>query len=226
MRVLIVEDNEKVLKMLEIFMEREKFVVDTAMKGDEGFEKAKNNKYDLIILDIMLPQRSGFEIICGLRAIEVNTPILVISARGAVNDRIKALDLGADDYLVKDFALTELAARAKTLIRRSSGKSHNIYRCKNLTINLSDMVVTRGGQSLTLTKTEFRILEALIRRKNKIMSTEDMIKSIWGESASKVSSNKLNVHIRMLRQKVDEPFDDKLIKTVRGFGYVISDTKN
>ena len=157
---------------------------------------------------------------------EVNTPILVISARGGVNDRIKALDLGADDYLVKDFALTELAARAKTLIRRSAGKTNNIYRCANLTMNLSDMVVSRGGKSLQLTKTEFRILEALMRRKHKILGTADLIASIWGDEGKDYASNKLNVHIRMLRQKVDDGFALKLIKTVRGFGYILSDMKN
>lgn len=223
MKVLVVEDNLKIAEMLEIYLTRENFLVEMANNGELAFDMAKSGGYDLIVLDLMLPRKSGFEIIMGLRALNIKTPILVISARDSVKDRVKALDLGADDYLVKDFAVEELSARVKTLIRRDSGAISNVFKCKNLSIDLTNMMVRRNGKILTLTRTEFKLLEVLMRKKNKVVLLEDLLLNIWGKELRDVSSNKLNVHMRMLRQKVDEPFDLDLIKTVRGFGYMVTD---
>ena len=152
------------------------------------------------------------------------TPILVVSGRSMVQDRIQALNLGADDYLLKDFSHEELLARVKSVIRRSKGEAKNIYTCGNLTLNLSDMVVRRGAQLIMLTKKEFMILTELIRRKGKTTPTEVLIQAAWGENQKDVTSNKLNVHMRALRQKIDGPsFKNKLIHTHRGFGYKLED---
>lgn len=223
MKILIIEDNERILDLLETYLSQNNFCVEVESDGELGFEKAKNENYDLVLLDLMLPNRTGFEIITGLRTLRVKTPILVISARDMVGDRIKALDLGADDYLVKDFDLKELVARAKTLIRRSSGKIHNVFRCRNLSLDITNMIARRSSKLIKLTRTEFRVLEILIRNKNKVVPSEDLMKTIWGESAGDSISNKLHVHIRLLRGKVDDPYEQHLIKTIRGFGYMITD---
>ncbi len=223
MKILVVEDNASIQQMICMVLQKEQFVVDTADNGTTAFQKAKSQKYDVIILDLMLPEKSGFEVISALRSLKNNVPILVISARSEVDDRIRTLNLGADDYLVKDFALSELVARVKSLIRRSNGESKNIFFCGNLTLNLSDMVVRRAGITIQLTKKEFIILTELIRKKNKIVSTQELITAAWGEGDRDVLSNKLNVHVRALRQKVEEPFEKKLIHTVRGFGYRLSE---
>ena len=223
MKVLVVEDNIGIAKMLEISLSKDNFSVKLATDGESGFKMARDGDYDLIVLDLMLPNMSGFEIITGMRALGKKTPILVISARDSVKDRVKALDLGADDYLVKDFALEELSARAKTLIRREKGAVSNILKCKNLSMDLTNMIVMRNGKNLSLTRTEFKLLELLIRKKNKVVLLKDIIEKIWDKSLKEISSNKLNVHLRMLRKKVDEPFDFDLIKTIRGFGYMVTD---
>lgn len=220
MKILIVEDNQNVLDLLKLCLVKEKFVVESATRGNQAFEMAKKEKYDAIVLDIMLPEKSGFEIIGQLRALKNDTPILVISARSSLEDKTMALNLGADDYLMKDFAVQELVARLKSLIRRSSGVSKNIFFCEDLSLNLSDMVVRRGGQVIDLTKKEFILLSELLRNKNRVVKTEQLIQAAW-DSLEDHNSNKLNVHMRALRMKVDDPFGLPLIQTVRGFGYKI-----
>ncbi len=224
MKVLIIEDNIGIAEMLKIALSKENFSVEIALDGESGFNMIKKGNNDLIILDLMLPHMSGFQIITAIRALGKKTPILVISARDSVKDRVKALDLGADDYLVKNFAIEELAARAKMLIRRNSGEISNILKCKNLSIDLTNMIVTRNGKTLTLTKIEFKLLEMLIRRKNKVVLSETIIEKIWNKSINEIHSNKLNVHMNMLRQKVDEPFNFSIIKTIRGFGYMATNS--
>ena len=223
MKILIVEDHLDLLEIMQITLSRQNFMVDSATDGDTAFQKARDNQYDLILLDLTLPGKSGFEIITALRSLQVMTPILVVSGRSMVADRIQALNLGADDYLLKDFSHQELLARVKSVIRRSHGDAKNIYTCGNLTLNLSDMVVRRGSQLLTLTKKEFILLTELIRRKGKVTPTEVLIQAAWGENGNQVLSNKLNVHIRQLRKKIDEPFKHALIHTRRGFGYKLED---
>jgi len=225
MKILVVEDNPDLLEIITIQLSSQKFMVDTAEDGETAFSMARDNKYDLIVLDLTLPKKSGFEIITALRALQIKTPILVVSGRAMVEDRIQALNLGADDYLLKNFSHHELLARVKSLIRRSKGETKNIYTCANLTLNLSDMVVRRGSTAINLTKKEFIILTELMRRKGKITPTEVLIQAAWGEEGFEVSSNKLNVHLRALRKKVDDPFKVKLIHTRRGFGYILRDER-
>jgi len=224
MRVLVVEDNPGVLNMLEMYLNKHRFMVDSADNGQTAIEKARQNKYDAIVLDLMMPEKNGFEVITALRCLKNHIPILVVSALGAVEDRVKALNLGADDYLVKDFSLSELLARLNSLIRRADGESKNVLFCNTLTLDLSDMTVRRQGQSINLTKKEFIILAELLRKKNKVVSAGELIAAAWGEVDNEVLSNKLNVHVRALRQKVDDPFEKTLIHTVRGFGYKLSDS--
>lgn len=223
MRVLVVEDNVGVLNMLEMYLSKHRFMVDTARNGQQALDKVRQQKYDAIVLDLMLPEKNGFEVIAALRCLKNQIPILVVSALGAVDDRVKALNLGADDYLVKDFSLSELMARLNRLIRRSDGESKNLLFCSTLTLDLSDMTVRRQGDRVKLTKKEFIILAELLRKKNKVVPTSELIKAAWGEGDNDVLSNKLNVHVRSLRKKVDDPFDCPLVKTVRGFGYKLAD---
>lgn len=223
MNILIVEDHPDLLEVMRLSLESQKFIVETATNGDDAFTKARDNQYELILLDLTLPGKSGFEIITALRSLQVLTPILVVSGRTMVEDRIQALNLGADDYLIKDFSHQELIARVKSVIRRSKGEAKNIYNCGNLTLNLSDMVVRRGSQLIMLTRKEFILLTELIRRKGKTTPTEVLVQAAWGEAVNQATSNKLNVHIRALRQKIDAPFKNPLIHTHRGFGYKLED---
>lgn len=223
MKILVVEDNPGVLNMLEMYLNKHRFVVETAANGQAALDKVRQQKYDALVLDLMLPEKNGFEVITALRCLKNQTPILVVSALGAVEDRVKALNLGADDYLVKDFSLSELLARLNRLIRRSDGESKNLLFCNTLTLDLSDMTVRRQGEDIQLTKKEFVILVELLRKKNKVVATADLITAAWGEGNNDVLSNKLNVHVRSLRKKVDDPFDKALVQTVRGFGYKLCD---
>lgn len=219
MKILVVEDNHAMLKMLKTILEKDRFVVDTAEDGETAFAMGKNNKYDLILLDLMLPKKSGFEVIKGLRASKVSIPILVVSAMMNVDDRVKALNLGADDYLVKNFAVPELVARIKGLIRRSNNKENNILTCKDLVFNLSHNLLMREQKKISLTKIEFRILLKLMLNKNKMVSVEELIESVWEEDRNQIMSNKLSVHIRSLRQKIGKD----MIVNQRDFGYMLTD---
>ncbi len=221
MRILVAEDHSGVREILNHYLNKLKFVVDFAVNGEEALVMAQRQKYDVMLLDICLPQKSGYEVITALRCLRNQLPILVISARGSLEDRVRALNLGADDYLVKDFSLSELGARLNCLIRRSNGESKNVLYCDNLMLNLADMTVKRQGQFLRLTKKEFVLLTELLRQKRKLVSTRSLMTAAWGADQACSVSNKLNVHMRSLRQKVDTPFKKPLIKTVRGFGYKI-----
>jgi len=228
MKVLIVEDHVSILELIADVLKSEKFIVDTATNGLKGFEKAKSGKYDVIILDLMLEGKHGFEIIAGLRAMEINTPILVISALGFEDDKVKALDLGADDYLVKDFSLNEMKARIKRLIRSRVGKRSNIFKCGDLVVNLSDMSVRRGAKDIQITsRKEFGILVELIKNKNQVVHRKDLLEKVWGERDLAPLSNTIDVHVRTLRKKVDIPFGEPLlIKTIRGYGYMMKEDVN
>lgn len=223
MRILVAEDHSGMREILNTYLEKLKFVVDTAVDGQQALEMAQCKKYDAMLLDIGLPQKSGFEVITALRCLRNQLPILVISAQAAVEDRVHALNLGADDYLVKDISLPELGARLNRLIRRADGGSKNLLFCHNLTLDMTDMTVKRQGGFLNLTKKEFILLSELLRKKNKVVATKDLMLAAWGDELGVSASNKLNVHMRSLRQKMDTPFEKPLVKTVRGFGYKITD---
>ena len=226
MKALIVDDHPAIVEMLSKKLLLENFAVDTASDGEEAFKKAKSRKYDIILLDIMLPEKTGFEVISGLRSIGIMTPILVLSARGMVEDKIRGLDLGADDYLLKGFSLDELSSRIKTLMRRTEGKRNNIFRCGDLVIDMTRILVERQGHEIKLAKKEFGILLELVKRKNCVVSRSELIELVWGEMDGSIFSNTIDVHIRLLREKIDRPFPGaELIHTVRGYGYILKESE-
>jgi DNA-binding response OmpR family regulator len=226
-KTLLIDDDPRVITLLSKALYRENCTVDTASDGESAFEKAKSNVYDVIVLDLMLPKKNGEEFISSLRALGNNVPILVISAKPLVEDRVNVLNLGADDYLVKNFSLSEFVARVKVLMRRRINRRSNIFRCRDLTVNFSDLSVARRGQSIDLSRKEFGILSELIKHKNEVVTREKIIDSVWGEHDVEIFSNTVDVHIRSLRQKIDNGFDDdegSLIETKRGYGYIMRDS--
>ena len=224
MKALIVDDHPTIIEMLSQKLTSQNFAVDTAIDGDTAFKKAKSRIYDIILLDIMLPVMSGFEIITSLRSIGVKTPILVISARGMVEDKIRGLDMGADDYLVKGFSLDELMSRVRTLTRRREGKRSNIYHCGDLVIDMTKLRVERQGKEINLSKKEFGILVELVKRKNCVVSKIELIELVWGEMDGNIFSNTIDVHIGRLRKKLSDTFSEfSRLHTVRGYGYLFKE---
>ena len=206
MKILLADDDPKILTLLRKVLEKEKFSVETCEDGKETFEKAKNKHYDAIILDIMMPGKSGFDVIASLRSLGNDTPILVISAKFMVEDRIHAINIGADEYMVKTFSVEELIARLRLLIRRSAKSSTNFLYCNDLVVNMSDMSVKRKNKNIHLTQLEFNILKTFLKNKNKVLSRNDIAKSIWSKD-KKPSSNAIDVHIRYLREKIAHSSD-------------------
>jgi DNA-binding response OmpR family regulator len=219
MKILIAEDNESIFKMLEIRLRQEKFNIEHAKDGEIALEKIKRNKYDLIILDIILPKKNGFSIITTIRSLGNQTPILAISSSPLVNSRIKAINLGANDFLVKDFDLDELAARAKGLLRKKDDKLNNILHCKNLTVDFTNMDVFYKQKRVPLTKKEFQILMLLLRNKNTLVTREELREFIWNGQGGDELFNTMTVHIRSLRKKLKS--EKNLIETVYKYGYII-----
>jgi DNA-binding response OmpR family regulator len=222
MKVLIVEDNPDFLNLVSLTLRKEKFSVDFAEEGDTAFEKAKNNKYDLIVLDMHLPKKSGFFIISALRTIGNDTPILAISADKFVESRVRAINMGADDFLVKDFAFEEFTARVKGLVRRKNEHRTNIFRCGSLCVNINNMSVLLKNESLDFTKKEFQILLYMMRNQNIIIPREKLTQSIWNEASIQNRSNTIDVHIRSLRKKLGA--GAHYIKTIHGRGYLMQKT--
>jgi len=226
MKVLLVEDHPQTRTLIAKFLEKNQFDVDQAIDGTEGLRKATNRSYDIIILDMMLPKKSGFDVIRALRETNIQVPILGISALQLVEDRLKALEAGADDFLVKNFALPELLMRIKCLCRRSTTESQQTLECVDLKLDFNDHSVSRKGLHLYLTQKEFNLLAELLRNKNKVMSHEQIWNNVWRDEEHGSSlTNTISVHIRFLRAKVDDPFDRPLIHTIRGHGYMISEQK-
>ncbi len=226
MNVLVIDDDQRVIDLVSRALKSQNFVTESATTREDGFEKAKSKKYDVIILDVMLAdgdKNGGFELLSQLRALGIFTPILILSSRTLIEDRVHGLDSGADDYLIKNFSTAELVARVKALMRRKPTERSNFIKCGNLTVNLSDLVVTRAGKRLKLTKKEFAILVALMRKKNTVVTRDEIIETVWGDT-KRVSTNSVDVHIRYLRKIIDEGYKVQLIRTVHGYGYSISST--
>ena len=222
MRILIVEDERKVADALINGFEAEGYEVEHAASGEEGYFLASSQVFDLVLLDLMLPGRDGLEILTTLRERNREVPVLILTARDAVTDRVKGLDLGADDYLVKPFAFPELSARVRALLRR--GRSDQVLRlqCADLTMDLVTRKVTRGEQVLNLTAREAGLLEFLMRHQNHVVSREMLAREVWQQPDRLTPiDNVIDVHINRLRNKVDEPFALPLIHTVRGVGFVL-----
>jgi DNA-binding response OmpR family regulator len=224
MRILVVEDEPKVSHALRSGFECEGFAVTLAETGEEAFFLAQKECFDVIVLDRMLPGRDGLEILSTLRTRGVRTPVLVLTAKDSIEDRVAGLDSGADDYLVKPFAFAELAARTRALVRR--GKMDVAVRLEiaDLVIDLRLRRVTRAGQALHLTVREFELLEILLRNLGHVVPRELIAREVWEESGRTASlDNVIDVHIARLRKKLDDPFSTKLLHTVRGLGFLLEE---
>lgn len=222
MKLLIVEDEHKTAAYLSRGLEENGFVVDIAHRGEDGAHLARTAAYDAIILDVMLPGRDGWSIIEELRRGQIETPVLFLTARDAIHDRVKGLELGADDYLVKPFAFSELLARLRSILRRGRAKPLPSLRAADLELDAVRHRVTRSGRLLDLTPKEFQLLALLLRRTGEVLSRTLIAEEVWDINFDS-DSNVVEVHMRRLRSKVDEPFDRKLIHTVRGVGYVLEE---
>jgi DNA-binding response OmpR family regulator len=218
MRILLVEDNRRLSTSLKMSLIDDGYAVDAAYDGVEGQELAEMTPYDVIILDIMLPNRDGLEVCRELRQQRINTPILMLTARDAVEDRVKGLDCGADDYLIKPFAIDELYARLRALLRREISDKTGVLTIADLCLDPAAHFVTRDGVSIELTAKEFALLEYLMRNPNRLITRSMAENHVWSYDYDG-ASNVVDVYIRRLRRKVDEPFQPKLIETVRGDGY-------
>jgi len=219
MRILLVEDETNVASFLKKGLEEEFYTVDVAEDGAEGFGMATSKEYDCIILDVMLPEISGIEICKKLRNTNVKTPILMLTALDSVGNKVEGLESGADDYLTKPFAFSELLARIRALLRRAPDSLSELT-LNDLRIDLLSRRVFRGDQEIFLTQKGFAILEYFLRNKGRVLSRTQIIENIWGYNFDP-NTNVVDVHIKFLREKIDKGFNKKLIHTVRGSGYVL-----
>ncbi len=224
MHILVVEDEARVAKALQEGLESEHYQVTVAETGEDGFFLATTREFDLIVLDLMLPGRDGIEILTTLRDRQCQTPVLILTARDAVDDRVLGLDSGADDYLVKPFAFPELLARIRALTRR--GRSNDVLRFQlaDLELDCVTRKCTRVGKDIALTAKEFELLEYLMRNQGHVVSREMLARDVWKVTArSTPLDNVIDVHMVRLRQKIDAPFETALLKTIRGVGFVLKE---
>ena len=222
MKILLVEDDRKTASYLRRGLQENGFLVDAAPDGDEGLHLATRSEYDLVILDVMLPGRDGWAVMEGMRKAGRSTPVLFLTARDAVEDRVRGLNLGADDYLVKPFAFSELLARIRSVLRRGPTRAADTIRVADLELDAARHKATRSGKRLELTPKEFALLALLSRRTGEVLSRTLIAEQVW-DMNFEGDSNVVDVHVRRLRSKVDEPFERPLIHTVRGSGYVLED---
>lgn len=218
MRILLIEDNRRLHTSLRESLEEDGYAVDSAYDGEEGEAFALAAPYDLIILDIMLPKKNGYQVCKEIRDQHVRIPVLMLTARDTVDDRVEGLDSGADDYLVKPFAMKELRARLRALLRREQPEKTTLLRVADLTLDPINHRIERGGVPLDLTAREFAMLEYLMRNANRLVTREMIEAHVWNFDFVS-GSNVIDVYIRRLRRKMDDPFESKLLETVRGAGY-------
>jgi DNA-binding response OmpR family regulator len=222
MRILVIEDEHKIANSIKKGLEQEHFAVDVAYDGITGYDFASSEEYDLILLDRLLPSMDGIEICKRLRQQQIHTPILMLTAKGQIEDRVKGLDTGADDYMIKPFAFSELLARIRALVRRPKNYSGPVLTVLDLTLDTATYSVKRSGKDIRLSGKEFALLSYLMKHKNTIITKEQIINHIWSYDAD-VLPNSVEVYIKHLRDKIDSPFHKPLIHTIRGFGYKISE---
>jgi two-component system copper resistance phosphate regulon response regulator CusR len=221
-RILLVEDERKVAKALREGLEAEAYSIAVAHTGEEGFDRVSSEPFDLAVLDVMLPGRSGIEMLSAMRSQGIKIPVLLLTAKDTLADRVLGLDAGADDYLVKPFAFPELSARIRALLRRGRTEPATLLRFDDLRMDLVSRAVTRGARLLELTAREFEVLEYLLRHQGHVVSREMIARDVWKASERYTPlDNVIDVHIGRLRRKVDEGFSKKLIHTVRGVGFVM-----
>jgi two-component system copper resistance phosphate regulon response regulator CusR len=224
MNILIIEDNKKVAQALKKGLEAEHYDIEVVYTGEEGFFLINTQKFDLIILDLMLPGRDGLEILSALRGQQDKTPVLILTARDAIEDRVVGLDAGADDYLIKPFAFAELLARIRALLRRGIDGQISKLKLADLEMDLVKHAITRSGRPIPLTVKEFEIIEYLLRNHGQVVTREMLAKDVWQETQRATPlDNVIDVHITRLRKKIDEPFAKKLLHTVRGVGFILTE---
>ena len=223
MRILVVEDEKKINDVIVKTLKKEKYGVDSCFDGEEALDYIFSVEYDIILLDIMLPKKDGFEVLKSMRKKGIKTPVLFLTARDQIEDRVRGLDLGADDYLVKTFAFEELLARIRVVLRKNSGSgedSGNVLKIANLTVDCNKHEVFRDDVSIKLSAKEFSILEYMMRNKGRVVSKEKIEEHVW-DFDYEGGSNIVEVYIKFLRKKVDNDFSPKLIHTIRRVGYIL-----
>ena len=223
MRILVVEDEKKINDIIVKTLKQEKYGVDSCFDGEEALDYIFSVEYDIILLDIMLPKRDGFEVLKSIRKKGIKTPVLFLTARDEIEDRVKGLDLGADDYLVKPFAFEELLARIRVLLRKNSGSGEdtgNVLKIANLTVDCNKHEVFRDDVLIKLSAKEFSILEYMMRNRGRVVSKEKIEEHVW-DFDYEGGSNIVEVYIKFLRKKIDNDFSPKLIHTIRRVGYVL-----
>lgn len=222
MKILIIEDEPKTAAYLEKGLREQGFSADIALDGENGLDLAMSGHYDLIILDVMLPGRDGWTVLSDLRHAGVASSVLFLTARDAVSDRVRGLELGADDYLLKPFAFSELLARTRSILRRGCGRSTDVLRIADLELDLVRHRAVRAGARLELTAQEYRLLMLLLQHTGEVLSRTLIAEQVWDMNFDS-DTNVVDVAVRRLRRKVDDPFPVKLIQTIRGVGYVLED---
>lgn len=223
MRIIIIDDEPEIAAPIKQVLEEQKYMVDMALDGEVGLTQLFDTQYDLAILDVMLPNRSGFSILKEIRLAGIATPVLMLTSRGSVQDRIQGLDSGADDYLPKPFSMDELMARVRSLLRRMGDNRSYVVHVKNIEINTRTRVVQHQGAPVELTPKEFSVLEFLLYNKNRTVSRFSLAEHVWGDDFDPFTmSNFIDVHIKNLRRKLKDD-NRQVIKTIRGVGFIIGD---
>jgi DNA-binding response OmpR family regulator len=220
MRILVVEDEAKVASFIRRALEEESYAVDLCADGAQGLDQALTGSYDLIILDLMLPGRSGLEVLASLRKEQVRTPVMILTARSQVDQKVKGLDAGADDYLTKPFAIDELLARVRALLRRGSGEATGVLQVEDLILNPATREVTRSGKKIDLTAKEYALLEYFMRNAGRVLTRPMIAEHVWNLDFD-TFTNVIDVYVNYLRNKIDRGHERKLIQTVRGSGYML-----
>jgi DNA-binding response OmpR family regulator len=222
LRILVIEDEDKLLKVIAKRLKEEGYAIDMARNGKEGQALAESVKYDCIILDLILPGLDGLNLLHNLRLKNITIPVLILTAKDSTDDKIKGLDLGADDYLTKPFSFGELSARVRALIRRKSSRKETDLTVGDLQLNLLDHTARRGKKNIELTNKEYLILEYLIRNRGRVLTKSQIAEHVWNLDFE-YNTNIIEVYIRFLRRKIDDGYQNKLIHTLRGSGYMLKD---
>lgn len=220
MRILVVEDERDLNRVISKRLEKEGYCVDSCFDGEEALDYIDAGEFDAVILDIMMPKMNGLDVVKNIRARKIDIPVLFLTAKDAVSDRVAGLDAGAEDYLVKPFAFEELLARIRVMLRKQAGKTTNVFDIGDLKVDIASRRVWRGKEMINLSAKEFDILEYLVRNKGIVLSREKIENHVWNFDYSG-GTNVIDVYIRYLRKKIDDPYEKKLIHTIRGKGYVL-----